>query len=65
MFGKGDAALFLGWLFAFDRVPGKELRPLFPLKFDIPPGTKRDKTRSPGFYEGVSQYLTDLGVPQV
>jgi hypothetical protein len=69
---KGDAALFLGWLFASDRVPGKELRPLFPLfspwihlEFDIPPGAKRDKTRSPGFYEGVSQYLTDLGVPQV
>ena len=31
----------------------------------VPPGSKRDKTRSPGFYEGVSQYLTDLGVPQV
>ena len=31
----------------------------------VPPGAKRDKTRSPGFYEGVSQYLTDLGVPQV
>ena len=26
-------------------------------------GAKRDKTRSPGFYEGVSQYLADLGVP--
>ena len=31
----------------------------------VPPGAKRDKTRSPVFYEGVSQYLTDLGVPQV
>ena len=31
----------------------------------VPPGAKRDKTRSPGFYEGVSQYLNDLGVPQV
>ena len=31
----------------------------------VPPGAKRDKTRSPGFYEGVSEYLTDLGVPQV
>jgi len=31
----------------------------------VPPGAKRDKTRSPGFYEGVSQYLADLGVPQV
>ena len=31
----------------------------------VPPGAKRDKTRSPGFYEGVSQYITDLGVPQV
>lgn len=31
----------------------------------VPPGAKRDKTRSPGFYEGVSQYLADLGVPEV
>ena len=31
----------------------------------VPPGAKRDRTRNPGFYEGVSQYLTDLGVPQV
>jgi len=31
----------------------------------VPPGAKRDKTRSPGFDEGVSQYLTDLGVPQI
>ena len=31
----------------------------------VPPGAKRDKTRSPGFYEGVSQYLTGLGVTEV
>ena len=31
----------------------------------VRPGAKRDRTRSPGFYEGVSEYLTDLGVPQV
>jgi hypothetical protein len=31
----------------------------------VPPGAKRDKTRNPGFYEGVSTYLTELGVPQV
>jgi hypothetical protein len=31
----------------------------------VPPGAKRDKTRNPGFYKGVSLYLTDLGVPQV
>jgi hypothetical protein len=31
----------------------------------VPPGAKRDKTRSPGFYEGVSQYPNALGVPQV
>jgi hypothetical protein len=31
----------------------------------VPPGAKRDKTRSAGFYDGVSRYLTDLGVPQV
>jgi hypothetical protein len=29
----------------------------------VPPGAKRDKTRSPGFYKGVSQYLTQLGIP--
>ncbi len=28
----------------------------------VPPGAKRDKTRSPGFYEGVYQYLKLLGV---
>jgi DUF2075 family protein len=31
----------------------------------VPPGAKRDRTRSPASYEGVSRYLTDLGVPQV
>ena len=31
----------------------------------VPPGAKRDRTRSPAFYEGVTQYLTNLGVPQV
>jgi hypothetical protein len=31
----------------------------------VPPGAKRDKTRSPWFYEGVSQFLTDLGLPLV
>jgi hypothetical protein len=31
----------------------------------VPPGAKRDRTRRPDFYEGVSQYLTDLGMPQV
>jgi len=28
----------------------------------VPPGAKRDRTRSPTFYEGVSQYLTELGL---
>ena len=31
----------------------------------VPPGAKRDKTRSPAFYEGVYRYLTELGVPEV
>jgi hypothetical protein len=31
----------------------------------VPPGAKRDRTRNPAFYDGVSQYLNDLGVPQV
>jgi hypothetical protein len=31
----------------------------------VPPGAKRDKMRIPGFYEGVREYLTDLGVPQI
>jgi hypothetical protein len=29
----------------------------------VPPGAKRDRTRKPDFYEGLSQYLTALGVP--
>jgi hypothetical protein len=31
----------------------------------VPPGAKRDRTRSPAFYEGVRQYLADLGLPNV
>ena len=31
----------------------------------VPPGAKRDRTLNPAFYDGVTQYLTDLGVPQV
>ena len=31
----------------------------------VPPGAKRDKTRSPGFYEGVYEYLTELGIAEV
>jgi len=31
----------------------------------VPPRAKHDKKRSPGFYQDVSEYLTDLGVPQV
>jgi hypothetical protein len=31
----------------------------------VPPGAKRDRTRSPDFYAGVSEYLSNLGVPQV
>jgi len=31
----------------------------------VPPGTKHDTTRIAGFYDEVSQYLTDLGVSQV
>lgn len=31
----------------------------------VPLGAKRDKTRSPGFYEGIYDYLSGLGVPQV
>jgi hypothetical protein len=29
----------------------------------VPPGAKRDRTRKPDFYEVVSQYLTELGIP--
>jgi hypothetical protein len=28
----------------------------------VPPGAKRDKTRSPGFYEGVTQHLIQSGL---
>ena len=31
----------------------------------VPPGAKRDKTRSPGFYEGVYGYITAMGVAEV
>ncbi len=31
----------------------------------VPPGAKRDRTRSPGFYEGVYDYLTGMGVAEV
>jgi hypothetical protein len=31
----------------------------------VPPGAKRDRTRSPDFYEGISSYLADLGMPRV
>jgi hypothetical protein len=31
----------------------------------VPPGAKRDKTRSPDFYEGIFDYLTHMGVLEV
>lgn len=31
----------------------------------VPPGAKRDKTRSPGFYEGIHAYLTGMGVAEI
>ena len=31
----------------------------------VPPGAKRDRTRSPTFYEGVYDYLTSMGVAEV
>ena len=31
----------------------------------VPPGAKRDRTRNPAFYAGVSEHLTNLGVRQV
>ena len=31
----------------------------------VPPGAKRDRTRSPAFYEGVYDYLTGMGVAEV
>jgi hypothetical protein len=31
----------------------------------VPPGAKRDRTRNPAFYEGICEYLTDMGVAEV
>ncbi len=31
----------------------------------VPPGAKRDRTRSPEFYEGIYDYLTGMGVAEV
>jgi len=31
----------------------------------VPPGAKRDRTRSPAFYEGISDYLTGMGVAEI
>jgi len=31
----------------------------------VPPGAKRDKTRSPGFYDAFYDYLTGMGVAEV
>jgi hypothetical protein len=31
----------------------------------VPPGAKRDRTRSPAFYEGVYDYLTGMGVTEL
>jgi hypothetical protein len=31
----------------------------------VPPGAKRDRTRRPGFYDGVYDYLTGMGVAEV
>jgi hypothetical protein len=31
----------------------------------VPPGAKRDRTRSPEFYTGVFEYLTELGIAVV
>ena len=31
----------------------------------VPPGAKRDRTRNPAFYQGVHEYLVDMGVPEV
>jgi len=31
----------------------------------VPPGAKRDRTRSPAFYEGIYDYLTGMGVAEV
>jgi hypothetical protein len=31
----------------------------------VPPGAKRDRTRSPEFYEGIYDYLTGMGVAAI
>jgi hypothetical protein len=31
----------------------------------VPPGAKRDRTRSPAFYEGIYDYLASVGVTQL
>ena len=31
----------------------------------VPPGAKRDRTRSPAFYGGVCEYLTELGISEI
>ena len=31
----------------------------------VPPGAKRDRTRSPVFYEGIYDYLTAMGVAEI
>ncbi len=31
----------------------------------VPPGSERDPTRSPGFYDATFEYLGDLGVPEI
>jgi hypothetical protein len=31
----------------------------------VPPGAKRDRTRSPAFYEGIHDYLTGMGVAEI
>ena len=31
----------------------------------VPPGAKRDRTRNPGFYEGIFDYLTGMGVTEL
>ena len=31
----------------------------------VPPGAKRDRTRSPALYEGVYEYLNELGMQRI
>jgi hypothetical protein len=31
----------------------------------VPPGAKRDRTRTPDFYKGVYDYLTRMGVTEI